>query len=437
MSNHLSKTGAVLACCLLLLAGSAAFADETRLRDTARSHSSDQTGKILTLEAAISRTLAANAELAAFGHEVAAVEAEAFQAGLRPNPELSLEMENLGGSGDYSGLDNAESTALVSQRLELGGKRTLRQELGRRSHRSARKEFDILKNEVLARTVERFFAVLSAQNRLALAGEQIDLASRILSTVRQRVASGKSPAVEIVRFKSILATAQIRRETARQELAAARAALCSAWGDAPPDFDAAEGDLERLSPLPAWTELEQRIGNTPSSQLAASGANVAEQAVELAAAGRIPDLTLSLGIKNIQETGDNAAVAGLSIPLPLFDRNQGEIRSARARLASARDNEHRIRRDVRAVLADRFHRLQAVGQEAAVLRDEILPAEKNAFEAVSYGYRAGKFGFLEVLDAEQSLFEAKSRYIEVLTAYHQLYAAMENVLGNYDPKGTK
>lgn len=422
MNNILVTVSAVIACCLLRLVGGDAFAADSRTDTT-------PVQKILTLDDALSRTLSTNAELAAFGHEVAAREAEAFQAGLLPNPELSLEAENIADSGDYSGLDSAESTVRLSQLVELGGKRKLRRELGDRDHRSARNEYEILRNELLSRTVKQFYDVLSAQERLALAGEQIELASRILAAVEQRVQSGKSPAVEIVRFKSTLAEARIGQETARRELAAARAALSAFWGDDPPDFEAVAGDLQSLPPLPQWAELEQQIGNTPSSALSSSASAVAEQAAELADAGRIPDITVSLGFKNMQETRDNAAVAEISIPLPLFDRNQGEIRSARSRLAKAREEERRTRREVRGALAEAFHRLHGVGQEAAALRDEILPSEKSAFDAVSYGYRSGKFGFLEVFDAEQSLFAARSRYIDVLTAYHQLHAEMEKVLG--------
>ncbi len=440
MHNALITAGSVIACGLLLLVGGAAFAGSAGNMDPAAPIPSalpEPVESPLTKAEAISRTLSGNAELAAFAHEVKAMEAESRQAGLRINPELSLEMENFAGSGDFSGLDNAESALLLSQRIELGKKRELRRKLGEKNHLSAQKEWAVLKNEVLSRTVERFYAVLSAQERLALAEEQIDLDISILDTVKQRIDSGKSPAVEAVRFKSLLADSRIRRESTLQELAAARTALALSFGDAPPDFASVTGELNTLPVLPQWGQLAQRIKTTPASQSAASGASAAKQALELARAGRIPDLTVSLGIKNFRETGDNAAMAGISIPLPLFNRNQGAVDSARSRLDRAREDERRIRQEVHTLLSAQFHRLEALALEAATLRDEILPAEMSAFDAVSYGYRSGKFGYLEVLTAQQSLFGAKSRYIDVLTAYHQLYARMENVLGQYDPKGKK
>jgi cobalt-zinc-cadmium efflux system outer membrane protein len=146
-------------------------------------------------------------------------------------------------------------------------------------------------------------------------------------------------------------------------------------------------------------------------------------------ANAIPDLTLFAGGRNLQESGDNAFVAGLSIPLPFFDRNQGGVAAARAARSKARQASRAARNQAVASLAASYRDLSAAFVEARALREQILPAAEQSFEAASFGYREGKFGFLEVLDAQRTLFEVRGQYIEALAAYHQARVEVERLTG--------
>lgn len=384
---------------------------------------------VLTIDEAATRALRHNPRLAAFAREVEARESETLQAGLRPNPELSVEMENFAGSGEFSGTDNAEATVRLSQRVELGGKRERRRQLARLDRDVTEKQYELARSEVLAEADERFVAVLAAREKVDLAAEQLALTRKVLQTVEDRVTSGKTARIEKVRFRTLVTEARLRHEKARQGLAAARKSLATLWGSEEADFSATHGAFQQVRKIPGWSELVSRLAESPAVVVQKSAVHRADRAVDLERANRIPDLTVSLGVKEERRSGDNALLAEVGIPLPLFDRNQGAVAAARSRRAKAQSEAEAARMQLQDELAETWRRLSDAYSEVKTLHEEILPANRESFDAIVYGYQAGKFEFLDVLDAERSLFEAKSRYIEALSDYHQAVSEAERLLG--------
>ena len=140
-------------------------------------------------------------------------------------------------------------------------------------------------------------------------------------------------------------------------------------------------------------------------------------------------MTISLGVRNDQASDDTAFVGGFSIPLPISDRNQGEIAAARAALRQASYQRLAARNKALATLAMLYQGLEAADVEVQTLKKQILPAAMQAFEAVDLGYRAGKFGFLEVLDAQRTLFQVRGQYIDALSNYHKARVEVERLIG--------
>lgn len=411
-------------------AGSAGAAQaDSRSVGPAPQRSADPAAAPLTLDQALTRALTQSPALEALAREVEAREGETLQAGLRPNPELSLEVENVAGSGAFSGTDGAETTLALSQTVELGGKRTLRREVGRLDRQLAQRQLENARAELRATATRRFLAVAAAQERLRLAEEQAGLEEQVLAAVRDRIAAGKVAALEGVRFQALFAEARLAQKRARRELSASRTALAALWGSAAPDFDRVAGSIDALAPLPEWSDIEPLAAQGPEVLLQRSAVLRATQAASLEDSQRLPDLTVSLGVRSMEESGDTALVAGVSLPLPLFDRNQGGRQAARARLAKARAEELDARFRSRAAVAEAWQRLSTTRTEVEALRVEILPAAQQVFDAATYGYRKGKFGFLDVLEAQRSLFDARGRYLSALVEYHQAFSDLERLLG--------
>lgn len=384
---------------------------------------------VLTLDQALTRLLQQSPRLSSLVHEITARKYDAAQAGLRPNPEFSVEMENFAGSGQFSGTDSAETTVRLSQVLELGGKRARRHDVGRLDREAAEREYQIARADLLAETAERFFAALAAQQRVALAEEQAALTGEVLQTVEERIAAGKTPEIERIRFQALVSEARLRLQQARQELTTSRHALATLWGSAQADFSRVQGPFDEIHPIPEWPKVASLLDDSPQIDLQTTVIRRTDRVLSLERARRIPDLTVSLGVKNDQGSGDNALVAEISLPLPVFDRNRDAVAAARARRAKARNGALDARLQLQTELLEAWRKLRAAHSEIEMLREEIVPTAQQGFDGVVYGYQAGKFGFLDVLEAEKSLFEARSRYIEAAATYHRTASHAERLLG--------
>jgi cobalt-zinc-cadmium efflux system outer membrane protein len=386
-------------------------------------------GELLTLRSALDRALQVSPELSAYDEESRARAAEISQAARWTNPELSIEVENVAGSGPYRGFDAAETTWQLSQEFALGSKRQLRRSVAEVEHDRARHDLASARIEVQARIARHFLTTLAAQEHLKLAEEQIALATRTLTAVEEKIVAGKAPAVEKYRFQSALAEARLDKEKARLSLATARQTLAGHLGLETPALGGVSGDLTILPPLPAYSEIEAQLDRNPESVRRQLESEARRRALAVERANRLGDPTIAVGLRNFKESDDSALLFGLSLPLPLFDRNQGNVQAASSRLAAAQAQEANGRLESRAGLAESWQSLAASLAEAQALRAEILPSAQQTYEAASFGYQSGKFAVLEVQEAQQTLIEVRERYLEVLTAAQLAAVELDRLLG--------
>ncbi len=384
---------------------------------------------VLSVAEVVARTLENHPALSAAGHESAALEHEIDQAGVRPNPELSLELENFGGSGEFSGTDRTETTLRISQRLELGGKRSARRDVARSALKLGLQEKELVRIEVASKTVARFLELVAAQQREAVARDQVALNESLLSAVEERIAAGKSASIEKKRFSSRLAEARLELRRVQREVLAARQVLALSWQGDRGDFIAAEDEFLRVAEIPERSSLLADLEDSPAVQRASDVRLRTEQELRLERAEGVVDPTLSLGVKRDEDADDHALVAEISVPLPLFDHNRGAIAAARSRLEKAREGKNAARLDLERQVVRGWSELDSAYDEVVSLRDEVIPAAEETFEGIRYGYQAGKFGLLDVLDAEQNLFAAKSLQVDALLAYHRAVLELERLLG--------
>ena len=363
----------------------------------------------VTLQDVLSLALAHNPDLASFSIEVRAADARALQAGLRPNPELSVETENIFGRAEMRRFDSAETTLEISQLIEVAGKRPKRMRVASLERDLAGWDYEASKSDVLTETAKSFVDVLEAQERLALTEELLRLAEQVFDIVSQRVKAGKVSPMEETKAGVVLSNSRIERERARRALEAARKRLAVAWGSGTPTYEKVIGRLEPAELVPPTEEMTRGILRNPD--IARWDTELAQRRAEIALqeANRIPDLSLGGGVRHFNETDDRAFVLGASIPLPLFNRNQGEILASRHQLAKAKKERGAAEGKVRAAIAEIYGSLSTATTEIEILKTTIIPGAQSVFEAASEGYRLGKFGFLDVLDAQRTLFEAKGQ----------------------------
>ncbi|RKY09530.1 MAG: TolC family protein [Planctomycetota bacterium] len=370
-----------------------------------------------------------NPELWAFSWATRASEARELQAGLRPNPELGIEVEDVGGTGNLSGFDGAETTIQLGQLIELNGKLRKRTQVASLEKELAELDYQAKRLDVLSDTTRSFVDVLAAQERLVLAEELVQLSDQVLTAVSQRVEAGKDSPVEKTKSEIALAGVRIEKEKARQNLESSRKKLSTMWAGKSPTFEAAAGQLDVVAAIPTGDQLAYLIARNPDISRWIVELEQRRAAFELEKAKATSDITLSGGIKRFSETDDNAFVFGVSIPLPIVNRNQGAILEARYNISKAAEERKAAEARVNVALASSYQDLSNAFTEATELKSKVLDGAQDVFDASTEGYREGKLDYLNVLDAQRTLFEAKGQYIEALSAYHTARADVERLIG--------
>ncbi|MFB3065352.1 MAG: TolC family protein [Planctomycetota bacterium] len=383
----------------------------------------------VTLSRALALALLRSPNLAAVAWDVRVADARRLQAGLLPNPEIEVEVEDFAGTGTLAGFDGAETTIVLSQLIELGGKRAARKQVAAFDAQLAAWGYETARLAVLTETTLTFLDVLGAQERLQLAEESHRLAQEVLSTVAERVKAGKVSPLEEMRAAVTLSKSAIDLDKASRSLDISRSFLAASWGSSRAGFDRVAGELDSVASIPSFESVAGLVARNPEI---ARWAQEMEQRLAVLArerAGRVPNLTLGIGVKHISEVDASALVFGLSIPIPLFDRNQGAILEARYELARAGHAKKAAEVRTWAALAAAYHTLASAHSEALSLRDDVLPAAQHAYAAARESYQEGKLGYLDILDAQRTLMEAKRSHVDALMTYHKAVAVVESLIG--------
>ncbi|MFO1417420.1 MAG: TolC family protein [Methylotetracoccus sp.] len=382
----------------------------------------------LALGQALALALNRNPNLAAFSQEIRAREAAVLQAGLLPNPRLIGVAQNFGNASN-KGFDGDWVSVELSQLIELGGKRAARIEAAAQTQELAGWDYEAQRIAVLTVVAQSFVEVLGAQERLDLAQQTVALAERAATVVGQQVEAGKVSPVEETRARVALATVRTDLIRAEREREAARKRLAALWGSTKPEFEHAVGELHAVSPIPELQQLLDKIEQNPELARWATELTQRQALVDLAKTKAIPDLTVSVGMSEYLLTNSYGLVASASLPLPVFDRNQGGIQEAERLRTKAMDERYAAEVRVATALNTAYQALSASFAEAEAYKTSILPGAESAFDAVQTGYRLGKFALLDVLDTQRTLFAAKAQYLRALATYHQAVAEVERLIG--------
>lgn len=390
-------------------------------------HAQSQT---LTMREALSRALAASPRLTAAERDVGIATGQRIQAGALLNPELSYEQDNSFGTGKFRGTKSAETTLQISQAFEWFGKRDARVAAGEAGVETAAIQRRAVRLELLSETAVAFLGVLGAQRRIQVLDEQVAALDKLTPLLQRRVEAGASSPAETGRAEVASALVKADRERLRSTLASARRELAVLMGDTTPKFASVSGRLDATGRAPSFQSVVAAIDANP--QLVRWTAVYAQRNAELLLARLkpYPDVRIAAGWRHFNETNDEAVRLTLSVPIPVFDQNQGNILSAQESLAKTRA-EREANRNTLIVIAGRaYDSLQGSLRELAILREVAIPKAQQAALAISDGYGQGRYTLLEVLDAQASVTQARLREQEALQNFHVAVAIIEGLVGN-------
>ncbi|TXH04487.1 MAG: TolC family protein [Nevskiaceae bacterium] len=390
----------------------------------------------LTLREAIARTLESNPDLSVFPLVRRSAEAERLQAGLRPNPELGATLENFAGSGNVRGTKSLETTLSLSQLIELGGKRDFRYGAADAVIGTVEADYVVARLDALAETARRYTDLAQAQAEIGIAERAVTLATSVGETVERRIRAGAASTAERNRAAVALTRARLDAQRAHAELAARRVALTAMWGGESADFTTVSAELEQLPALAQLAPLTGELRRSPSFARFAAERRLREAELKLARAQAVPDLTIGAGVRRLNsgaETSSRGAdyglVASLSLPLPLFNRNQGNIAAADARIAQSDAEREAAFLRLRSVLFGLYQEAVQARAQATALRDEAVPQAEQALTLTERGFVNGRFSFLELADAQRQVLDLRTQAITAFADAHRLDAEIERLTG--------
>ncbi|HNC84650.1 MAG TPA: TolC family protein [Nitrospira sp.] len=382
-----------------------------------------EAGGPLTLAVALDLALRANPDITVALREREASEGAEIQGRARPNPSIEYLVEDTRAT-------TRTTTVQLNQPIELAGKRSARIAIAERGRDLADIELATRRAEIRALVISTFFDVLSAQERTRLAKETVTLAERATAAVSKRVIAGKVSPVEETKARVAEAGVRVELAQAQGELRVARQRLTGLWGNPIPRFERAEGDVDTLPPIPSSNTVEQRIEASPVLKRASVEITRRTSVTALERARRIPDPTISVGVKRAEELGRDQLLVGVSIPIPVFDSNRGNLLEALKREDKARDEHTALWVRLTGDVLQARERLSNSRLELESLQRDVLPGAQLAYENAAKGFELGKFSFLDVLDAQRTLFQARNQYLRAVTDTHRASAEIDRLLAD-------
>jgi len=379
----------------------------------------------LTIDDAVARALETAPIIRASEEGLRASEGAYRQAGARPNPELLIEAENFGGSGDFSGFGGGEYTYSLGQQIERGGKRRARRAFAGAERDIAGFPVGRTRLDIAFAAQAAFIDAVAAEAGADLARARADSAEETRRTVARRVEAAKDPRgagesaeAAAAAARSDLARAEREREVARQQLGilaglnAADFVLIAPWFAAPPAVIGDPSvDASKSPDLAILKSLEDR----------------ADAAARLERAAAKQDPTIAVGVRNLRETRDTAAILSVSMPLAIFNRNKGAIARAEAeRRQAAFEREAGEIAFSREIVRARGVLDTAVA-EASTLRRDVIPRAEAALAGARAGYARGAFTYLEVFSAQTALFDFRAKEVDALRRAHLAKAEFDRL----------
>ncbi|MCC6353167.1 MAG: TolC family protein [Verrucomicrobiae bacterium] len=358
---------------------------------------------------------------------VEAAEGRAKQMRLWPNPELEFSAEEM--PTDGGGFGASLNQAGISQTVPFPGKSVLDGRIGRLAVQESEAGLGVLRAEIERDAKVAFFRALAAEGLVSAAKELADLVDQASAVARERARAGAIPEQELLRAEIASEQALAELSGHEAERLASRQALAAAIGL--PGLGAAKpvGALRETADLSSLAgDRASAVTAHPSVVAAAVALDRADTGVRRAQLEPMPDVTLGVSAGRDEAAGAGIMGFRVSVPLPLIDRSQGKAREARAEAAIAEAELDAARQRMARDLVTAEVRLRAADGQVATYRERILPKARQAAALVRAGYEGGKLGFIDWLDTQRTLAEARIAYQQKLFELNAAQAEIEALL---------
>ncbi len=369
---------------------------------------------ILTIEMAVNKTIEHNPELKVLKKNIAANKAVKLQSGLMPNPEFGLEAENIFGNNDFSGFRGSEITASISQNILLAGKISKLEKIADADISLSEWDYEAKRLEIITNIRKSFINALGVQKLIEKNKGLINISNEFVDNLKKRVRKGKISPAEVSRAQIVLSLLQIEINKLESEYDTSIFEMKTLINNPSLSFEFLKGELKDISSLPDYDSLRSKLKNNPVLKRYSKVYEKQKAVINYEESKSIPNLTVSVGFRKLNEVNANTFLVGASIPLPIFNRNQGTIQEAKIRLEQKKIEYINIKNKLTLRFNLYFNKLKMLLTAAEKLKSESLPISEEAFKIINEGNLVGRFTILDVLDAQRTLFEIQNRYMRIL-----------------------
>ncbi|MGH1378943.1 MAG: TolC family protein [Alphaproteobacteria bacterium] len=365
--------------------------------------------------------------------DIRSAEGQRAQASLLVNPNAVFEIENFAGEDEQEGFDGAELTFGIEQTIEIGGKRKNRTSIADYDVKISHEQAKAQALSLLAETEYAFIRLAVAEEGLKLADRRLGLADKTHDIVKNRIGAAKAPEIQHTKADIEKASAEVEKRQAQKELLSAKNNLARILGGS----EDAEGisvdvSLDKLPQLMDRQVMIDALQQSPQARMQQFMNMRAKSSLSLAHSYSLPDPTFGIGVRRFNENDSTALIASISIPIPVFNRNQGEIVKAQADVvkAEAIGQASYLTQEQSAI--DAWESLSSAIEETKRYQSEIIPSARKAYNQADEGYSRGAFSFLDLLDAQRTLNEVQEAHLKSILNLYQAKVQAEFLMGTHE-----
>ncbi|HEV3386834.1 MAG TPA: TolC family protein [Gemmata sp.] len=330
-----------------------------------------------------------------------------IQVGLYPNPELGATWDEI---GDRTGPGGILTIPRLTQQIVTGHKLSL-------SQRVAATEVDRSSIAVMA---ERYAVIgtvratycetLALERRIEILGKLVQLADEAVQYGKNLLENKQIARLDLLQLEVERERFRAEFEAAGRELPSLGRKLAAAVGDPRLPIGQLRGSMEMLPNYDPNATMETILATHPDLRIARIGVDRAQAALRRAKVEPIPNFSLTAGYVRQYEFNSNDFTIGFSMPLSLWNRNQGNIQAAEAELGAANFEVARVENDLTDRIATSFRIYSSAQTRAERYRMDILPRAEETHDLSLKAFKGGQFEYLRVIQAQRAVAEARLEY---------------------------
>ena len=389
---------------------------------------------LLSLKTVLKRTQSNHPNLKYFKEKAAVIEANRLQAGLSPNPELSLSFENIFGSNETKGVGELEGTLLLSRLYERGNKKQRRVGVQDSKLMQFQAEYKLTQLDVFTSATEQYYQVARLQSLLELSQTQQNTVSHALISIKQRAEAGAVSNADVARMQIEYGTLKFEQQLLESEFTMAKQNLALFWlGKV--DFHTVQTpsqymDIHNRLDLTTLADLHNAIDTAPEIQLISQQVLSEQAMMQLITANATADITFGAGVRFDNASNSTSFLFEAAMPLQRSNSQIGNIKAAKAKVLLLSEQHQLLRKSLKHRITITYTQVQEQQQRLSQLQTQLLPLAKTLIEQSEESYRLGKISVLQLLDAQKERFSTERKIIETHSLLLKNRLTLQRLIGN-------